>query len=193
MKINILISLILFFSSSLSNAQLAPLKEVEVDKIQNWEQFDRIMLEQTETEEHTGQGYMISGGLLLVGGLVGYSSVSSNVEKLAYSVVQSLGVAGIGYGTYLYNVGGEERAFYRTVKGTNDLSLNAKNNLFKSYKGVWEQRRKNEKMIRILSHSLVAAINFYNGARAESTDLKQGLYVIGGVNALFALSMFIEF
>jgi hypothetical protein len=43
-------------------------------------------------------------------------------------------------------------------------------------------------MIRIISHSIVAAMNFYNGSR-EQGDLRQGLFALGGINLLAAISI----
>lgn len=184
---------IVLLLSLTSQAQINPQQEVDLNNVNDWKNFSQVMDEQIDTDERTGQAYMLSGGLLLLGGVVGYSSVGSSVEKLAYSVAQSLGVAGIGYGAYLLNVGGEERAFYQSVGKTSGLTLAQRDQLTKNYTAVWKERRRNEKLIRILSHSLVAAMNFYNASRTDQADLRQGLYVIGGVNAIVALSLFIEF
>jgi hypothetical protein len=108
---------------------------------------------------------------------------------LAYSVSQSLGIAGIGYGAYLKNVGGEQRSFFETVENAHGLSLQDKDELVRSYSQTWKINRHNEKWLRIITHSLVAALNIYNGLNEEPGELRTGLFVIGGANALAAISL----
>ena len=180
--------------STVAVAQIKIHQEVNLDKVENWQQFSKAMDEDINSEESTGRAYMISGGLLLLGGIVGYNGVNGSVERLAYSVVQSIGVAGIGYGAYLYKVGSDDRAFYETVQNANGGLPNLqKDLLFSSYKKIRAERKRNEKYIRMIAHSLVAAVNFYNASKADQSDLRQGLYVLGGVNALVAISLAVDF
>lgn len=183
---------LLMLSSQMVFAR-SPGRELSLDDVQSWKQFVETMKTQEDRDRVDGQAYMISGALLVVGGIVGYHNSGSSVEKLAYSVSQSLGVAGIGYGAYLYNVGSEQTSFYHTVNNTPSLNDSQKDELVKNYVTEWKTNRHNEKVIRIITHSIVAAMNFYNASRENQNDLKQGLYVIGGVNALAAVSLTFDF
>lgn len=186
---NFMTLILLFFVSVQVFATSAYHREVTLDKVENWQDFRKKMIEQENVDHTDGWAYMVSGGLLLAGGLVGYHNGQTPVEKLAYSVSQSLGVAGIGYGAYLHYVGGEERAFYDTVEHARGLRSQDKDELVRSYVQTWRINRHNEKVIRIVTHSLVAALNIYNALQEERGDLRTGLMVIGGANALAAISL----
>lgn len=191
MKLAVLILTLSFISQ---NAMArSPGRELKLDDVQSWKQFSETMKLQEDRDRVDGQAYMISGALLILGGVVGYHNSDGSIEKLAYSVSQSLGVAGMGYGAYLYNVGSEQTSFYHTVANSQTLNEGQRDDLVKNYVTEWKTNRYNEKVIRIVTHSIVAAMNFYNASRESQHDLKQGLYVIGGVNALAAVSLSFQF
>lgn len=186
-----LVSLVLVLSYVLN----ASAKEAEIDlsEVKTWSEFKSQIEEKEKRDQMTGQAYMISGGLLVLGGLIGYHNSRNSVEKLAYSVSQSLGVAGIGYGAYLSFVDSEERSFYETIDKSNSLSATNRDEIVRNYVVNWEENRRAERTTRIVTHSIVGVLNVYNGLREEQSDLKQGLVIIGGINLLAALSLTLEF
>ncbi|GIL16944.1 MAG: hypothetical protein BroJett040_06950 [Oligoflexia bacterium] len=190
----IIIALLLPILFMLSTQAKSLTQEYNLENVQTWEEFSRKVKLKTDKEQEEGRAYMISGGLLLVGSVVGYHNAHSSVEKLAYSVAQSLGIGGIGYGSYLYNIGGEERVIYTTILRA-DLGSHEKDALVRSYTHQWKENKQRDKMIRIVTHSLVGILNIYNGARVPSSeeDLRQGLYALGGINLLAALSLTITY
>jgi hypothetical protein len=143
---------------------------------------------QQAIEMKTGQAYILSGSLLILGGIIGYHNAHTPVEKLAYSVSQSLGVAGVGYGAFLHSVGSDQRTFFQSVSASKSLTIENKNELAQSYVATWRENRQNEKMIKIVTHSIVAAVNLYNGLLEEG-ELRQGLVALGGINFLAAVSI----
>jgi hypothetical protein len=157
--------------------------------LRTWQDFATAQEKQESKDQETGTAYMISGVLLSIGGSVGYHNAKTSVEKLAYSFTQSLGVAGVGYGAYLYHVGNEHRSFYEAVRSTSSLTENQRNDLFLNYAEQVRVVQYNAKWIRIVSHALVGALNFYNASRESDQDLKQGLNVIGAANVLAAVSL----
>lgn len=187
MKKIILVLLVMIFSAEGAFAR-SMRKELSLEDVTSWKEFDQAMLEQESVDRTDGMAYMISGALLLAGGLVGYHNAGGNVEKLAYSVSQSLGVAGLGYGYYLYHVGTETRSFYESVRNTSGLSETNRNDLTRNYVKQWKVQQENEKWMKIATYALVGGLNLYNASR-ESGDLRQGLTILGGVNLLAAISL----
>lgn len=186
------IAIILSLLISLQVQAKSLVKEYNLEGVQTWEEFSKKVKMKTDKEQEEGRAYMISGGLLLVGSLVGYHNAHTTIEKLGYSIAQSLGVGGIGYGSYLYNIGGEERVIYTTIYQT-EIGTKEKDALVRSYTTQWKENKQRDKLIRIVTHSLVGVLNIYNGSRATEDDLRQGLYAIGGINLLAALSLTITY
>lgn len=163
-------------------------RELDVYSISNWNDFDRSMKIQYEKDEQDGTAYLISGALLIVGGTVGYSNSSNSVEKLGFSISQSLGVAGLGYGAYLSFIGRDHSPFYESLSQSS-LNSQQKDELVGIYMKKVRKNQDTEKWIRVASHASVAGINFYNASREEDRDLQAGLMVLGLVNALAAVSI----
>lgn len=163
-------------------------RDYSLEDTQDWAQFQNLIERQQAEEMKTGQAYVISGSLLILGGIIGYHNARTPIEKLAYSVSQSLGVAGVGYGSYLHSIGSDQRSFYESVLASKSLSTENKNELVQNYVRTWRENRQNEKMIKIVTHSIVAAVNLYNGLREEG-ELRQGLVALGGINFLAAVSI----
>lgn len=163
-------------------------RELDVFSINNWSDFEKSMLVQNIKDEQDGRAYLISGALLIVGGTVGYSNSSNSVEKLGFSVSQSLGVAGLGYGSYLYFIGRDHSPFYESLSKSS-LNNQQKDELVKIYMERVRRNQDAEKWIRVASHATVSGINFYNASREEDRDLQAGLMILGLVNALAAVSI----
>ncbi len=180
-------TLILFLISGLQAFAKGPLRTLDLQDVQSWRDFQTAIQKQEKEEISLGQAYMISGSLLILGGAIGYHNAHTSVEKLAYSVTESLGVGGIGYGASLYNIGSSERLFYNSVEATQGLSTHAKDELARNFSAQWRDHKEDERLIKIVTHSIVAAVNLYNGLREEG-ELRQGLTALAGINLIAAIS-----
>ena len=175
---------ILFFS----NLSLADSKKRNVDIQPNWESFHAEMMTLKNNDSINGVSYMISGGIAVVGGLVGYYSSQDLFAKAVYSIAQSVGIGAVGYGAYMYSLGSDQRILFDTIEASRSLSLAQKNELIQNYYSIQKAREKKGRFIKALTHGLVAGVNAYNATTATSADLKTTLYFVSGVNALAALT-----
>lgn len=158
----------------------------------NWKQFEKEVALQREEDRKDGISYIISGSLALAGGLVGESISKDPSEGAIYSVFQTIGVASVGYGAYKLNVGGEDFHLLKQLSYTK-LTDSEKFEVLKASRLEKKERQKSENSIRAITHSLIAALNIYNGSRQKNESLKTALYFIGGANILAAASFTFEF
>lgn len=156
---------------------------------QRWTDFEQKVMELEREERRQGLAYMISGGLMLVGGVVGFNNASGSVEKLALSLTGTLGVGAIGFGYYQHSVGSPDRSFVNIVNSANELNLEQREALLNSYLALEKERAERIRFMRIVSHSLVAVMNLYQASRETDSHVKDLLYVIGGLNGLAAISI----
>ena len=154
----------------------------------NWESFQAEMLRLKQSDSVTGISYMVSGGLAVVGGLVGYYGSQDLFAKAVYSISQSVGIAAVGYGSYMYSLGSEQRILFDTIEASRSLSLTQKNDLIQNYYAIQKDRERKGRLIKAITHGLVAAVNAYNATTTTSSDLKTTLYFVSGVNALAAIT-----
>lgn len=157
-----------------------------------WEDFSYQVEQQKEKDRKNGLSYVISGSLALVGGLLGNGMSDDAAEKGIYTIFQTIGIASIGYGAYRWQIGGEERSLYQTLQYSN-LTPIQKTQFLKAYLLQKADREKRDRLIRAITHSLIAALNFYNASTQKQDGLKNTLYFIGGANLLAAISFTFEF
>ncbi len=157
-----------------------------------WEDFSKEVELQKTRDYRNGLSYIISGALALGGGIWGASIAEDGAEKGIYTVFQTIGIASIGYGAYTWKIGSEERSIYQTLNDTR-LSAEQKSQFLKSYASVRQQREKQDRFIRSITHGLIAAINIYNATQQDVDSVKSGLYFIGAVNLLACVSFTFEF
>lgn len=184
MKAFIFVLTALFALNSLAKSS----RPLSIEDVTTWEEFRTLVQQQENDEILNGRAYIISGAVLVLGGMIGYHNAKTSVEKLAYSVTESLGVAGIGYGAYLNTVGSPQRSLYESIEASKSLTLTNKNDLVRNYALSMKENRKNERLIKIVTHSIVSAVNLYNGLREEG-ELRQGLIALGGIHFLAAISV----
>ena len=166
----------------------SPQKDVPSENARDWLKFSKRVDERREHDRVNGIAYIISGALILIGGSIGYNNTTDPLSKLAFTFSQGLGISGAGYGVYMYQVSGEDREFVDFVRRTHLLSLVQQDEITKNYLDVREEDKKSVAVIRAVAHGLVAGMTIYNASRESNPDLRNGLYIIGGVNALTALS-----
>ncbi len=158
-----------------------------------WESFENEIKLLERADYQNGLSYVISGSLALAGGLWGEAIADDSVEKGIYAVFQSIGIASVGYGAYLWQVGGEERALYHALAQTQGLSDADRTRFLRTYFAQRKQRLKREKLIRAITHGLVAGVNIYNATRQDERGVRDALYFIGGINVLAAVSFSFDF
>ena len=125
--------------------------EAKVDTTDlEWRKFAREVQRLKKTDYQNGLSYVISGSVALVGGIWGESITDDSVEKGVYTIFQSIGVASVGYGSYLWTVGGEERSLYDTLKISKKLSVKEKTHFLRAY--YWQKKKKlrREKIIKAI-------------------------------------------
>lgn len=157
-----------------------------------WEQFSKEMEKQEYDDYRNGMSYIISGSIALAGGLLGDTITNDYMEKGIYTIFQTIGVASIGYGAYVWKIGSNDRSFYKTLE-LSKLSVEQKMLLLRSYNHQKKLTERNERIIRAITHGLIAGLNFYSASRQKNDSVKNGLNFVGGVNLLAAFSFTFEF
>lgn len=157
-----------------------------------WSEFSRDVALQERRDAKNGLSYIISGSLALAGGLVGNGITNDSIEKGIYTVFQSIGIASIGYGSFVWKIGGEERALYKTLQESR-LTAEQKTLFLRSYVAQRKERESKERVVKAITHGLIAGLNFYNASQQKQTSIKTGLNFIGGVNLLAALTYTFDF
>lgn len=157
-----------------------------------WDEFAKEVELQKERDRRNGISYMISGSLALVGGIAGNGLAEDTAEKGIYTVFQTIGVASIGYGAYKWQVGGEERFVYQSLQYSK-LTPEQKTQFLNAYNLTRKERERKDRLVRAVTHGLIAALNFYNASQQSQDGLKTSLAFIGGVNLLAAVSYTFEF
>jgi hypothetical protein len=155
----------------------------------SWKGFGEAIEHRRVHQENEGLAYMISGSLVAIGSGIGMAQSDDAFAKAVYSISQSLGIASIGYGAFLYSVGDEDRHFYEIIESTHSLSIEQKNEILRHKLDSQSEVRRRETLIRIITHSLIAGVNIYNASREHDDGAKDILYFVGGVNAVAALAL----
>jgi hypothetical protein len=175
-------ALILFFSS-ICNANIEQ---------KNWLDFSKAMRNQQEIDRREGISYIISGSLALVGGVVGDQLSKDASEAAAYTVFQTIGVASVGYGFYVWKIGENQRSVYETLN-LSKLNFSEREEFIAAHNIYQKNFRKNDRFIRAITHGMIAGLNFYNGSKQKQDSLKNSFYFIGGVSLMACLSYSFEF
>jgi hypothetical protein len=185
----ICVLLIIFLTAPSFAVADAP--EISFDGVRQhptWNNFSLLMKDQEDKDSIIGVSYIISGGIAITGGLIGYYSSQDVFSQAVYSVAQTVGIAAVGYGAYTMALGDDHRVFYQTLRDTRDLTPRQRDELVKSYFDLEQTREKKAKTIKAITYALVALLNGYNGFTATNSDLKTALYFVAGVNALASIS-----
>lgn len=164
---------------------------MDADTIQ-WQDFARDVRRTEREDFRNGLSYIISGSLALVGGLAGSGITHDPVERGIYTFFQTIGIASIGYGAYTWRIGGEERSLYTTLQQSH-LTPEQRTNFLRAHALQKRTRDRRERIIKAVTHGLIAGLNIYNATQQQQDSIKTGLYFIGGVNLLAAISYTFEF
>lgn len=135
-----------------------------------------------------GWAYVVSGGLALGFAIPAYYLSEDVFAQTIYSVGQTLGVAAVGYGSYLLLVEDDYTRFYRVIEKVPGLSESERNQIALGFLRENARRAHNVRMIRVITHGLTAGLNFLNAATSSNRELKTALFFLGGINTLAVLS-----
>lgn len=161
-------------------------------QIENWNDFSQAIHTQKQKDYLNGWSYIISGGLALVGGILGTQVTNDPLERGVYTLFETMGIASIGYGAYIWKIGGEERFLYNTLQRTH-LTPDQKSEFLVSYHYQIKDRDQKDRALRSITHGLISALNFYSANQQSQPGLKTTLNFIGGVNLLAAISFSFDF
>ncbi len=160
--------------------------------VSDWSYFEKTMKEQKRRDFDRGLSYVISGSLALVGGLAGANATQDSVEKGVYTVFETIGISSVGYGAYTMQIGSEERELYEVLVSTK-LSAEQKTEFLHAYYYHRMLTEKKERLIKALTHALIAGLNLYSASQQQQPTIRTGLYFVGGVNLLAALTFTFDF
>lgn len=141
------------------------------------------------SENHTnGWAYIISGGVTFGISIPAYYISEDVFAKAIYMVGETLGIASIGYGSYLVLIENDYSRFHRVIHGVPGLSHSEKNDLSERFLEENAKSARNVRKIRVITHSLVAGLNFLDGFTTSNQDLKISHFFLAGINTIAALS-----
>lgn len=82
----------------------------------------------------------------------------------------------------------DERLLFSSLRGLSDLNDSQKTHFLRTYFDEKKEREKKERLIKALSHGLIAALNIYTASLQTQESVKNTLYFVGGVNLLACIS-----
>lgn len=153
-----------------------------------WPEQEQAMLREQQNDRSNGISYIVSGSIALVGGIAGSSMTGDPLEKGIYALFETIGVASVGYGAYKWQIGDERRLLMTSLQETQELTQDQKLAILLRYQKDKKILEKKERLLKALTHSLIAALNFYNGSQQTQGGVRNTLYFIGGANVLACLS-----
>lgn len=136
-----------------------------------------------ETNSTNGWGYIISGGLAVAISVPAYFLTEDVFARTVYSLGETLGVASVGYGSYLVSVQDDTARFGRIISQSS-LSPKQRDELSFHFLSENAKRARAVRKIRVITHSLTAGLNFLNGFTTDSRELRTALFFVGGINLL---------
>ncbi len=142
-----------------------------------------------ERNSTTGWAYIISGGIALGGSIPAYYLSKEIFSQAVFSIGQTLGVAAIGYGSYLVLIDDEYTSYLKLLRSAPRLSFEQKEALSRQFLIAASERSRNIRRIRVITHGLTAGLNFLNAFTSSQKDLKTALLFVGGINTLAAVAI----
>lgn len=154
---------------------------------ESFNEFSERIKSDTELSRNDGLGYMISGGLALVGGGYGFSQAEKPVEKGFYSIAQSLGLLAIGYGAEAYFLKQDDEIFIQVLNSA-DISREQKDRMVQSYLKEKHDREEDTRWIRRTTFGLAGALNIIYAGQTKDSTLRGFLYLTAGLQLAWAFT-----
>lgn len=187
-KFFLLLICILCFSDLAFAQDLARVRPSLSPEASAWNRSYKLFEQQRTRETLEGKSYLISGGIALIGGLVGNSVTGDPFEKAVYAVFQTIGVASIGYGAFKIQVGREEAPIFEALAKSHHLSPEQKYKFLMTYRSELESRAQKENKIKAITHGLISLLNIVSAGQQSTEGVKGALYFLGTANMLAAIS-----
>ena len=144
--------------------------------------------EVVSAENHTnGWTSVISGGATLGVSIPGYYLSHDLFAKGIYTVGKLLGVAAVGYGTYLILSEDDYTRFHRVIEGVPELPNHARNRLAEEFLRESLDRARTLRKIRAITHSVAAGLHLIDGFATTNENLKIANFFLVGINTVAAL------
>lgn len=158
-----------------------------------WLRYDHTIEKMERQDRIDGISYIISGSLAVAGGLLGADTSNDALQRGIFIAFQSIGIASVGYGAYRWQIGDESRLMHDTLKLTPQLSDSQRMAILRSYYTRKKEVDRRVRIIRTITHGLIAGLNVYSATQQKNAGLKSALFFVGGINALAAVSFSFNF
>jgi hypothetical protein len=165
---------------------------MQSDTPPEWSKYLEWSQSQLANEQRDGISYIISGSLAVIGGVIGGSLSTDHVERGMYTVFQTIGLASVGYGAHMYWIGSSDRRTFEILNNST-MSYDARLEYLRAAEQHRQTVRRRERILRIATHALIAGLNVYSASIQGNETIRNGLYFVGGLNALAAISYSIDF
>jgi hypothetical protein len=142
----------------------------------------------TSADVTLGWSYIVSGAVTIAISIPAYYLSDDLFARSVYTLGQTLGVAAVGYGSYLVLIEGDYKRFQKVIDSSPDLTISQKNRMAMAFLEDNAARAKSVRKIRVITHGLTAALNFLSAATTDFSQLKSALYFVGGINTLAAIN-----
>ncbi len=162
-------------------------RELSYEGDPQWNEFRHYVLEQQKEDQTNGVAYMISGTVAAIGGAVGYYQSEEIFSRTIFAITSNLGLAAIGLGATYYWTGNEVDSFFYAIDGSS-LNLQQRNEVLQRYLSKERQEKEHRRWIRVATHALLAAANFYSASQENSNEVRSVFYFLGAANTVLALS-----
>jgi len=145
--------------------------------------------ETIRTENSTnGWAYIVSGAFSLGVSIPAYFLSDDVFAKSVYIVGETLGIAAVGYGSYLVLIENDYRRFNKVLKGVPELSEHERNKLSRLFLQENALQAKNIRKIKVITFALTAGLNYLDGFTTQHRELKTTHFFLAAINTLAALS-----
>jgi hypothetical protein len=156
-------------------------------RAETFTEFTDQIKSNSELNQNEGLGYMISGGIALLGGGYGFSHAEKPVEKGFYSIAQSVGLLAIGFGAESFFLKQDDEIFIQ-VLNSGELSSQQKNRMLESYLREKRKRTEDTIWIRRTTFGIAGALNLIYAGQARDQSLRNLLFVTAGAQLVWAFS-----
>lgn len=174
----------LFFFSSFQAFAKTSLDE-QMQDATDWPSFEKVAEQARKDDVTIGTSYLVSGALVALGGIAGANTAADDTSRFVFTLSQSLGVAGMGYGFAKLSFGNEYNSFYSALSSTR-LTPDQRNELVRVFMEKEREKRAAVRRINIITHVLLGALNFYAASQEHDTQAKTFLQFFGGANLALA-------
>ena len=182
MKKLILMTLIFSCSTTFAKPVLT-----QVEDSSDWSSFEAAMVQARLEDREVGMSYLISGGLVALGGMLGAQTANDSTSKFVFGLSESLGVAGMGYGIAKLSYGNEYNSVYDAIRASH-LSDQQKNSLVRVYLEKEKEKREAIKRVSFVTHLLLTAVNLYAASQEKDANSKTFFQFFAGANLALALA-----